>query len=61
MTPRIGFSYSPNYLKNDNYFQEFNDEYYDYFSGTLIGSTQEQVVKKLTYLLEMFSSKEKYK
>ena len=36
MTPRIGFSYSPNYLKNDNYFQEFNDEYYDYFSGTLI-------------------------
>ena len=51
MTPRIGFSYSPNYLKNDNYFQEFNDEYYDYFSGTLIGSTPRTSSKKINLSL----------
>tara|TARA_B100000963_G_scaffold189109_1_gene164545 strand:+ start:2748 stop:6002 length:3255 start_codon:yes stop_codon:yes gene_type:complete len=47
MSPRIGFSYSPDYLRNDNYFQEFNDEYYDYFSGTLIGSTPKTSSKKI--------------
>ena len=47
MTPRIGFSYSPDYLKNDNYFQEFNDEYYDYFLETLIGSTPRTSSKKI--------------
>tara|TARA_B100001564_G_scaffold51817_1_gene38704 strand:- start:36 stop:2360 length:2325 start_codon:yes stop_codon:yes gene_type:complete len=47
MSPRIGFSYSPDYLRNDNYFQEFNDEYYDYFSGTLIGSTPRTSSKKI--------------
>ena len=47
MSPRIGFSYSPDYLRNDNYFQEFSDEYYDYFSGTLIGSTPKTSSKKI--------------
>ncbi len=47
MSPRIGFSYSPDYLRNDNYFQEFNEEYYDYFSGTLIGSTPRTSSKKI--------------
>ena len=47
ISPRIGFSYSPDYLRNDNYFQEFNDEYYDYFSGTLIGSTPKTSSKKI--------------
>ena len=51
MTPRIGFSFSPDYLKNDNYFQEFNDEYYDYFSGTLLGSTPRTVSKKINLSL----------
>ena len=51
MTPRIGFSFSPDYLKNDNYFQEFNDEYYDYFSGTLLGSTPRTGSKKINLSL----------
>ena len=59
MTPKIGFSYSPNYLKNDNYFQEFNDEYYDYFSGTLIGSTPRVSSKKINISLgNVFQAKQ---
>ncbi|MFL2511140.1 MAG: putative LPS assembly protein LptD [Candidatus Neomarinimicrobiota bacterium] len=51
MTPSIGFSYSPNYLDNNSYFQEFNDEYYDYFSGSLIGSTPRNSNKKINFSL----------
>jgi lipopolysaccharide assembly outer membrane protein LptD (OstA) len=51
MTPSIGFSYSPNYLDNNSYFQEFNDEYYDYFSGSLIGSTPRNSNKKINLSL----------
>ena len=47
LTPSIGLIYSPNYLNNDNYFQEFNDEYYDYFSGSLIGGTSRSSSKKI--------------
>ena len=51
ITPRVGFSYSPDYLRNDNYFQEFNDEYYDYFTGTLIGSTPRTSSRKINLSL----------
>ena len=51
LTPSISLSYSPNYLNNDNYFQEFNDEYYDYFSGSLIGSTSRSSSKKINIAL----------
>tara|TARA_A100000164_G_scaffold381541_1_gene433680 strand:- start:2535 stop:5789 length:3255 start_codon:yes stop_codon:yes gene_type:complete len=51
VTPTLGFSYSPNYLNNNSYFQEFNDEYYDYFSGSLIGSTSRSSSKKITLSL----------
>ena len=60
MTPRIGLSYSPNYLNNDNYFQEFNEEYYDYFSGTLIGSTPKTSNRKISLALgNVFQAKRK--
>ena len=51
ITPSIGFSYSPDYLNNNNYFQEFNDEYYDYFSGSIIGSTPKNSNKKINLSL----------
>ena len=51
MTPSITYSYSPNYLNNNSYFQEFNEEYYDYFSGSLIGSTPRNSNKKINFSL----------
>ena len=51
ITPSIGFSYSPNYLNNSKYFQEFNEEYYDYFSGSVIGSTPRSSSKKINFSL----------
>ena len=39
LTPTIGFNYSPDYQNNRDYFQEIGDELYDYFQGSLIGST----------------------
>ena len=51
MTPLITYSYSPNYLNNNSYFQEFNEEYYDYFSGSLIGSTPRNSNKKINFSL----------
>ena len=51
MTPSITYSYSPNYLNNNSYFQEFNEEYYDYFSGSLIGSTPRKSNKKINFSL----------
>ena len=51
LTPSIGLIYSPNYLNNDNYFQEFNDEYYDYFSGSLIGGTSRSSSRKINLSL----------
>ena len=51
MTPTITYSYSPNYLNNNSYFQEFNEEYYDYFSGSLIGSTPRNSNKKINFSL----------
>jgi lipopolysaccharide assembly outer membrane protein LptD (OstA) len=51
MTPSIKYSYSPNYLNNNSYFQEFNEEYYDYFSGSLIGSTPRNSNKKINFSL----------
>tara|TARA_X000001036_G_scaffold339394_1_gene318493 strand:- start:21 stop:878 length:858 start_codon:yes stop_codon:yes gene_type:complete len=51
ITPRIRFNFSPNYLDNDNYFQSFNDEYYDYFNSSIIGSTPTASTKKLSLSL----------
>ena len=51
MTPTIGFTYSPNYLENNSYFQEFNEEYYDYFSGALIGATPQTSKRKINLSL----------
>ena len=48
MTPSMRFNFSPDYLSNDSYFQSFNDEYYDYFSSSIIGSTPTTSTKKLS-------------
>ncbi len=51
ITPSMRFSFSPDYLNNDNYFQSFNDEYYDYFNSSIIGSTPTRSTKKLSLSL----------
>mgnify|MGYP003963070565 FL=1 len=51
MTPSMRFNFSPDYLSNDSYFQSFNDEYYDYFSNSIIGSTPTISTKKLSLSL----------
>ena len=51
ITPSLRFNFSPDYLSNDSYFQSFNDEYYDYFSSSIIGSTPTTSTKKLSLSL----------
>ena len=51
LSPSVRFNYSPNYLSNENYFQSYNDEYYDYFSNSIIGSTPKTSTKKLSLSL----------
>jgi len=51
ITPSMRFNFSPDYLNNDNYFQSFNDEYYDYFNSSIIGSTPTTSTKKLSLSL----------
>ena len=51
ITPSMRFSFSPDYLSNENYFQSFNDEYYDYFNRSIIGSTPTTSTKKLSLSL----------
>ncbi len=51
ITPSMRFNFSPDYLNNDNYFQSFNDEYYDYFNSSIIGSTPSTSTKKLSLSL----------
>jgi len=51
ITPKMRFNFSPDYLDNESYFQSFNDEYYDYFTGSLIGSTPITSNKKLSLSL----------
>ncbi len=60
MTPSMRFNFSPDYLSNDSYFQSFNDEYYDYFSSSIIGSTPTTSTKKLSLSLSnVFQAKMK--
>jgi lipopolysaccharide assembly outer membrane protein LptD (OstA) len=62
MTPSIRFNFSPDYLSNESYFQSFNDEYYDYFSNSIIGSTPTTSTKKLSFSLSnVFQAKIKDK
>ena len=62
MTPSVRFNFSPDYLSNESYFQSFNDEYYDYFSNSIIGSTPTTSTKKLSVSLSnVFQAKIKDK
>jgi len=61
LTPSLKFIYSPNYLNNERYFQSFNDEYYDYFSGSLIGSTPRSGNKRISLSVNnVFQAKKKF-
>jgi len=51
ITPSIGFNYSPDYEDNNDYFQEIGTEIYDYFQGSLIGSTPTSSTKRVSLSL----------